>query len=66
MGWQDRDYAKFTEAERDRFFGSSSPLPASGARSSARIFVLAGLTVFGLFVLPHVGIAGHHYRLFFF
>ncbi|HEV8460970.1 MAG TPA: hypothetical protein VGQ38_09700 [Gaiellaceae bacterium] len=66
MGWQDRDYAKFTEAERDRFFGSSSLPSRSRGRSGSGLLLLLGLTVAGMFVLPHLEIAGHHYRLFFF
>ena len=66
VGWQDRDYARFTSAERERFFGSGSVTrrSATRSRSSSWLLLLAAVSLAGMFVLPHVAIHGHHYRLF--
>lgn len=68
MGWQDRDYARFTEAERKRFYGhTGASYRATGrSRSLSWVLVLAVVSLLGMFVLPHVAIHGHHYRIFLF
>lgn len=48
----------------DRPWGAPAPFVGRGRRrrSLSTLLVFAGLTVFGLWVLPHIAIHGHHYR----
>lgn len=66
VGWQERDYARFTAAERERFFGSRNGKgpSASSSRSPRWALPLAAMSLAGTWVLPHVAVHGHHYRFF--
>jgi hypothetical protein len=46
MGWRDRDYAKWTDAERRRFYGFGSISPRRGVlRPGAGLAVIASLAI---------------------
>ena len=55
MGWQDREYAKWTDEERRRFYGFGSVSPRRGIlRPTAGLAALASLAIaLGLLPLRH-------------
>ena len=71
MGLADRDYMK-RQGPNDPYYkrlfdppGIARTSPVTGKRShrgGVGWLVIAALTIFGLWVLPHLTIHGHHYR----
>ena len=59
MGWREREYARFTRAERERFYGTATVPRRGGGRGSGRAACTGGaglaVAVSGLlFLLGHV------------
>jgi hypothetical protein len=68
MGISDRDYMK-RQGKNDPYYerlfearGGTVPNGERASRGRTGLPWVVGLTVFGLFVLPHIAIHGHHYR----
>jgi hypothetical protein len=67
VGLADRDYMKRDDRGdtfHDRLF---EPVGRAGPRRSTRsVLIVLAITLFGLFVLPHLAIGGRHYRFWVF
>jgi hypothetical protein len=65
MGWQDRDWAKWTDEERDRYLGgttvSAPGRPEACGRASSR---RTEATLLAVLVSLAVSLAGWHFHLF--
>jgi hypothetical protein len=63
MGWQDRDYAKWTDHERRRYYGFGSVSPRRGLlRPGAGLAVLASLAIaLGQLPLHHPLVPALHF-----
>jgi hypothetical protein len=49
MGWQDRDYAKWSDDERKRYFGASGSQPVQGGGSTAGKALAIGISALAIF-----------------
>ena len=59
MGWREREYARFTREERERFYGADAVPRRSSARATCTSGAAAAVAVSGLlFLLGHVP-SGH-------
>jgi hypothetical protein len=69
MGWRERDYAKWTDAERRTFLDSLAPARAGGAGSIFRagagvaIAAFVGLLVLGYFPRGHPLLPAFHFSV---
>src|SRR3954466_14161531 len=56
VSWRDRDWARFTDEERSRFFGSPAA-PSCGRQVSLRpiVWSVLGIAVLAVVVLSYVG-----------
>lgn len=67
MGWRERDWAKWTDAERQRFYGTTRPTsrpptqssPKSGGKRRARRETLAALILIAAAVAYYSGALNH-------
>ncbi len=57
MGWQDRDWARWTDDERRRLYGSAAPTPGPRRRTYPAQALWAVLATFTIAALTWAGVA---------